>query len=259
MRGTSHSDRTARDHLQRCFVLHRRNFGNSSLILDVFSVAHGRQAVLAKGARQHRRGRPAGGEVLQPFRPLWLSWSGWGEVKTLIRYEAAGLAAELPGKVLYCGFYLNELVVRLVRRGDAHEDLFAFYASALTALASGEDVETVLRHFELRLLREIGYAVELEREAGSGRPVVPGSYYLYEQESGLRVADTGDEQKALAGEVLLNLAAGRPLNGPAAARAAKLLTRRLLMPYLGTRPLKSRELFRYSGLDREELTANGRK
>jgi len=242
-RSTSRVDQTARDHLQRCFVLHRRNFSNTSLILDVFSVAHGRQAVLAKGARQHRRGRPAGGEILQPFRPLWLSWSGRGEVKTLTRYEAAGSAAELSGQVLYCGFYLNELLVRLLRRGDAHEALFAFYAATLTALAVGEDVETVLRHFELRLLREIGYAVELDREAGSGRPVVPGRYYVYEQESGLRAARSGDGRHALSGEFLLSLTAGEFLSGPP-AKAAKLLTRRLLAPYLGTRPLKSRELFR---------------
>ncbi len=248
-------DRATRDHLQRCFVLHRRSFSNSSLILDVFSVAHGRQAVLAKGARQHRRGRPAGGEVLQPFRPLWLSWSGRGEVKTLIRYEAAGPPVALPGKVLYCGLYLNELLVRLVRRGDAHEVLFAFYASALTALAAGKGVEAVLRHFELQLLREIGYAVELDREAGSGRPVVPGSYYVYEQESGLRVAGAGDERQALSGEFLLNLAAGGPLKGPA-AKAAKLFTRRLLAPYLGPRPLKSRELFQYRGPDPDRPGTN---
>jgi len=241
--GSGGLDRTARDHLQRCFVLHRRDFSNTSLILDIFSVAHGRQAVLAKGARQNRRGRPAGGEILQPFRPLWLSWSGRGEVKTLVRCEAAGSAAELPGQILYCGFYLNELLVRLLRRGDAHEDLFAFYATALTALAAGEDVETVLRHFELRLLREIGYAVELDREAGSGRPVVAGRYYIYEQESGLRATGTENGQYALAGELLLSLAAGEPLSG-SAAKTAKLLTRRLLAPHLGSRPLHSRELFR---------------
>jgi len=241
--GLGYLDRTARDHLQRSFVLHRRNFSNTSLVLDIFSSAHGRLAVLAKGARRPRRGRPAGGEVLRPFRPLWLSWNGRGEVKTLVRYEAAGSVAELPGQVLYCGFYLNELLVRLLRRGDAHEDLFTFYAAALAALAAGEGVETVLRHFELRLLREIGYAVELDREAGNGRPVVPGHYYVYEQESGLRAAGSGEERYALAGELLLSLVAGEPLGGPA-AKAAKLLTRRLLTPYLGTRPLQSRELFR---------------
>lgn len=236
-------DKAARDHLQRCFVLHRRNFGNSSLILEVFSTAYGRQAVLAKGARQQRRGRPAGGELLQPFRPLWLSWSGRGEVKTLVRYEPVGPAAELPGKVLYCGFYLNELLVRLLRRGDPHEALFAFYSATLDALAAGEEIETALRGFELNLLREIGYAVVLDREAGSGRPVAPERYYVYEQESGLRAVGAEDGRRTLSGEFLLTLAAGEPLDG-SAAREAKWLTRRLLAPHLGERPLKSRELFR---------------
>jgi len=235
--------KAARDHLQRCFVLHRRNFGNSSLILEVFSAAYGRQAVLAKGARQRRRGRPAGGEILQAFRPLWLSWSGRGEVKTLVRYEPAGPTAELPGKVLYCGFYLNELLIRLVHRSDPHEALFAFYSAALDALAAGEDVETVLRGFELNLLREIGYTVVLDREAGSGRPVAAGRHYVYEPGAGLRAAGAAEGPQALSGELLLKLAAGGPLHG-AAAREAKRLTRRLLAPHLGARPLKSRELFR---------------
>ena len=236
-------DKVARDHLQRCFVLHRRNFGNSSLILEVFSGAHGRQAVLAKGAKQARRGRPAGGEVLQPFRPLWLSWSGRGEVKTLLRSEPAGSATDLKGRILYCGLYLNELLVRLLPRGDPHEALFAFYHAALTGIAAGEDVETVLRRFELRLLREIGYAVDLGRETGNGQPVSPRRYYVYERESGLRAAGEGEGQRVVSGATLLQLAADRSLSGPA-AREAKALTRLLLAPHLGERPLKSRELFR---------------
>jgi len=239
-------DKSARDHLQRCFVLHRRAFGNSSLILEVFSASHGRLAVLAKGAKQARRGHPAGGDVLQPFRPLWLSWSGRGEVKTLVRSEPAGSAAELSGKALYCGLYLNELLVRLMQRGDSHEALFAFYHAALAELAAEEDIETVLRYFELRLLREIGYAVVLDREADSGWPVSPQRCYVYEIESGLRTADPMDRQQVVSGETLLHLAAGEPLSGPL-AREAKVLTRRLLAPHLGERPLKSRELFRARG------------
>lgn len=239
-------DKAARDHLQRCFVLHRRNFGNSSLILELFADAHGRIAVLAKGAKQPRRGRTAGGEVLQPFRPLWLSWSGRGEVKTLLRYEPAGPALELTGKRLFCGFYLNELLVRLLGRGDPHEALFAFYYSALTSLSAGEDIESALRQFELRLLHEIGYAVVLDIEAASGRPVESGLRYVYEKESGLRVAGTSDSQRSVSGETLLRLATGRSLRGQM-TREARALMRRLLAPYLGDRPLKSRALFRRWG------------
>jgi DNA repair protein RecO (recombination protein O) len=236
-------DKAARDHLQRCFVLHRRDYGNSSLILELFSWAHGRLPVLAKGAKQARRGRAAGSEALQPFRPLWLSWSGRGEVKTLVRFEPAGPAVELEGKTLLCGFYVNELLIRLLGRGDPHEALFAFYHSALTSLAAGEDIQCALRQFELRLLHELGYSVVLDEEAAGGRPVRPGERYVYEQESGLRTAGVGDSTHAVSGETLLRLAAGRPLDG-SMAREAKALTRRLLAPYLGDRPLKSRELFR---------------
>jgi DNA repair protein RecO (recombination protein O) len=237
-------DKATRDHLQRCFVLHRREFGNSSLILDVFSAGHGRLAILAKGVRQPRRGRGAGAAVLQPFRPLLLSWSGKGEVKTLIRSEPAGADCGLAGSALFSGFYVNELMVRLLGRGDPHEDLFAFYHAALMSLASGADLETVLRRFELRLLHEIGYAVVLDEEAGNGRAVAAGRHYLYEHESGLREANARDaREQILSGETLLRLSAGEPLTG-AAAREARELTRRLLAPYLGGRPLKSRELFR---------------
>jgi len=231
-----------RDHLQHCFVLHRRHFGNSSLVLEVFSGSHGRQAVLAKGAKQTRGRRPAVGELLQPFRALWLSWTGRGEVKTLVRSEPAGPDAGLAGKVLYCGLYLNELLMRLLQRGDPHEALFAFYHLALTDLGTGKDVETVLRHFELRLLREIGYAVVLDREAASGRPVSRGQFYVYEQESGLRSAGA-DDGAAISGETLLELTAGGSLSRTA-ARDAKALNRQLLAPHLGTRPLKTRELFK---------------
>lgn len=235
-------DKAARDHLQRCFLLHRRDFGNSSLILEVFSGVHGRLAVLAKGAKRPRRGS-AGAEVLQPFRPLWLSWSGRGEVKTLIRSEPAGTAFELAGTPLFCGFYLNELLVRLLGRRDPHEDLFAFYHAALTSLAQGEELGCVLRQFELRLLYELGYSVALDLEAESGLPVVPYRRYVLEPESGLRQAGAGDTQPSVSGETLLCLAAGGPLPGPM-SREARALTRQLLAPYLGDRPLKSRELFR---------------
>jgi DNA repair protein RecO (recombination protein O) len=232
-------DRLARDHLQRCFVLHRRDYGNTSLILELFCEAQGRVVVIAKGAK---RGRPATSAILQPFLPLWMSWTGRGEVQTLVRSEAAGRAMNLSGMPLFCGFYLNELVVRLLQRGDPHEDLFAFYHAALLRLATDEDLETVLRQFELRLLDEIGYSPVLDRETVGGEPVRPGLRYRYEAGSGpRRLGET--EAGGVAGETLLGLAAGVPLAGRSVVEARDLL-RALLAPYLGPRPLKSRELFR---------------
>jgi DNA repair protein RecO (recombination protein O) len=235
-------DRQARDHLQRCFVLHRREFGNTSLIVEVFSPEHGRFAALAKGARRPRGGSAA---VLQPFQPLWLSWGGGGEVRTLLRSEAAGRPFALAGEALYCGLYLNELLVRLLGRGDPHADLFAFYHGALEALAGSGESEPVLRRFELQLLQELGYGPVLDREAGAGRALRPDASYAYREGQGL-VAAAGAAQPGICGQTLLSLAAGEDLT-PEQARELRGLMRQLLAPLLGPRPLKSRELFRRRG------------
>ncbi|MEA3274834.1 MAG: DNA repair protein RecO C-terminal domain-containing protein, partial [Pseudomonadota bacterium] len=134
--------------------------------------------------------------------------------------------------------------VRLLGRGDPHEDLFAFYHAALTELGEGVDPASVLRRFELRLLQEIGYAVALDREADGGRAVVAEGRYVYEPELGVRSAGVKDGGLTVSGETLLRLTAGEPLAG-AQAKEARELMRRLLAPYLGGRPLKSRELFRH--------------
>jgi len=231
-------DRTARDHLQHCFVLHRRDFSNTSLILEVFSAAYGRLPVLAKGAKRGKGAAP----TLQAFRPLWLSWSGGGEVKTLVRSEPAGRSFELAGDALFCGFYLNELLMRMLGRGDPNQHLFAFYHSALTDLATGANLERVLRQFELRLLQELGYAGSLDRDAG-GQPVSAGRRYYYLPDVGLREAGAEELGEGISGSALLALAAGDALTGES-AREARALMRRLLAPHLGERPLKSRELFR---------------
>ncbi len=231
---------SARDNLHRCFVLHRRDFGNTSLLIEVFSAEQGRLPAVAKGAK---RGRSNTAADLQPFRPLWLGWVGRGEVKTLIRAEPAGRAVGLAGTALYCGFYLNELLMRLVGRNDPHEALFAFYYAALMELGQGGSPDTALRQFELRLLREIGYGIALERDAVSGESVLPGRRYAYEPEAGLRGALQPADTFTVSGETLLRLAAGQELRG-AQAREARELLRRLLGPHLGGRPLKSRELFR---------------
>jgi DNA repair protein RecO (recombination protein O) len=235
----------ARDHLQRCFVLHRRDYGETSLIVELFCAAHGRVAVVARGAK---RGRPASAALLQPFVPLWASWAGRGEVQTLVRSEPAGLAIGLTGSALFCGLYLNELLTRLLRRGDPHEDLFVFYHAALTRLGREGGVETVLRQFELRLLDEIGYAPVLDRDADEGGPVLPDMRYRCEPGSGPRRLAPGEEG-GVSGGTLLGLARGNAVPG-ASAREARELMRSLLAPHLGPRPLKSRELFRRARSER---------
>jgi DNA repair protein RecO (recombination protein O) len=232
----------ARGSLFQAFVLHRRDYGNTSLLVDVFAIGRGRFPAIAKGARRPRHGTSA---LLQPFQPLWLDVVGRGEVLTLTRVEAAAPALGLQGRPLLCGFYLNELLVRLLGRDDPHDPLFAFYHAALIGLASGDDLETVLRQFEIRLLDELGYALGLDSEADGGAPVVPDRLYVLDTGHGVRQAgaDDADDAGVIAGATLLALARGDRL-APHQLREARVLLRRLLEPHLGGRPLKSRELFR---------------
>jgi DNA repair protein RecO (recombination protein O) len=169
--------------LKRGFVLHRRDYRNTSLLIELFTADEGRLACVAKGAKSAPRGRSALAALLQPFQPLWLGWVGRGEVKTLTRAEAAAPSIALVAERLYCGFYLNELLIRLLDRQDPHEALFVFYQQALADLAS-EPLDAVLRRFELRLLEELGYALDL-RSDSQGKPIEPVHDYRYTSDQGL--------------------------------------------------------------------------
>jgi DNA repair protein RecO (recombination protein O) len=226
--------------LFQAFVLHRRDYGDSSLLVDVLASGLGRFPAIAKGAR---RGRSPSSALLQPFQPLWLGAVGRGEVRTLTRIEAAGRPLELAGRALPCGLYLNELLVRLLTRHDPHDALFAFYHAALSDIGSGADLDGALRQFELRLLGELGYAPPLDREADRGCPVDPARAYILEPGQPLRRAGEGEAETPVSGATLLALARGAPLDS-IQRREARTLLRRLLEPHLGAKPLKSRELFR---------------
>ncbi len=226
--------------LFHAFVLHRRDYGNTSLLLEVFGCGEGRFPALAKGARRPRN--PAGA-LLQPFQPLWLAAVGRGEVRTLTRIEGAGQPLPLQGRPLLCGFYVNELLLRLLGRNDPHDRLFAFYQDTLRRLGEPAELETWLRQFELRLLEELGYAVTLDREAEGREPVRPDGFYLFEAERGVRRASGSQSGQVVSGATLLALVQGTPL-GPAQAREARRLLRQVLAPYLGEGALESRELYR---------------
>ena len=148
--------------------------GKPVLLLEIFSEAHGRVGLVARGVRS-AKSRQRGD--LQPFRPLRLSWSGRGELGTLTGVEADGVAPPLQGPGLYSAFYVNELLVRLLARQDPHPPLYALYRDSLERLARCTDIEPVLRIFEKRLLEEIGYGLLLDCEvehgdAGAPRPVL---------------------------------------------------------------------------------------
>lgn len=232
---------TSRVQLEPGYVLHLRPYRESSALLEVLTRGHGRLGLVARGVRSPKS-RQRG--ELQPFRPLKLSWSARAELGTLTGVEADGMAPALRGAALYSGFYLNELLVRLLARQDPHPELYALYESSLQRLAAEPQVEPVLRRFEKRLLEEIGYGLSLDSEARYGEPVEPQRYYDYHLESGpVAVTDRDAPGFIFQGASLLALAY-EELTTPEVLHDAKRLMRAALNLYLGDKPLKSRELFK---------------
>jgi DNA repair protein RecO (recombination protein O) len=186
------------------YVLHTYPYKETSLIVEAFTRRFGRVALLARGAR---RPRSAMRGVLLSFHPLRLSWSGSADLANLVGVEWAGGIPLLGGRGLMCGFYVNELLLRLLPRDDPHESLFDVYAGALAGLAS-QDVSAVLRDFEKRLLAELGYAPLLETDAAS-RPIDPERAYSYEPDRGPVLANGSHaDQLTVSGRTLLDVAAG---------------------------------------------------
>ncbi len=234
-------------------MLHTYPYRETSLILQVWAERHGRFGLVAKGAR---RPKSASRSLLVPFQPLSLTWFGRGELKTLKTAEPDGPALPLAGAALLAAFYLNELLLKLTHRDDPHEGLFAAYheaISALRALSRGrakpaaDVVEPVLRRFEVKLLRELGFALELAREADTNAPIVAEREYLYVVERGAIPAFEGQEPRAnavkLRGLTLQHLERGE-LSDPVTATQAKQLMRLIIHHVLNGAELATRNLAR---------------
>jgi DNA repair protein RecO (recombination protein O) len=253
--------------MDRAYVLHSYPYRETSLILQVWTEKHGRMGLVAKGARRPKSPSRA---VLVPFQPLALTWFGRGELRTLKAAEPSAPATPLGGQALLSAFYLNELLLKLTQRDDPHEGLFDAYDAAIAQLrersrktgdaapgnpgvsepaaANGfSPIEPVLRRFELKLLQELGYAVELTREAASHEPIRAERDYWYVVERGPVAAGAAGEPPAngvrLRGQTLIDLAHGR-FEDPATAAQSKQLMRLLIHHSLNGQELATRALVR---------------
>lgn len=173
------------------FVLHRYDWSETSLILEVFTRHHGRIALVAKGAKRPSSSfRP----VLLPLQPLQLSFGGEAEIRTLKSAEWMGGHVMPTGESLLSGYYLNELLLQLLARDDPHPVLFDVYANVVRVLASGHDevLEAALRTFELLLLREIGLLPRLDHQTLTLAPLAADARYTLVPEGGLRACSEAD-------------------------------------------------------------------
>ena len=271
--------------LQAAYVLHYTPFRDTSFIVDFFTLEQGRIGLVARGARSAKSRTRA---LYQPFRPVLVTWiAGKGDLHTLTGIEESGPALDMSNSALACGYYINELVLRLVGKSQAMPELFAHYALALANLSAvsgiggaggggagsgagsgvagsgvSEDIETILRSFELQLLSALGLLPDFTRLADGGK-VDRDQSYRYFPENALTILDvsgqtdlksgmttpdthpdgvTPDKGIKVSGATLHALALLDFSNSTTLAEA-KPLMRHVLRTHLGDRPLRSREMF----------------
>jgi DNA repair protein RecO (recombination protein O) len=232
------------------FVLHRYDWSESSLILEVLTRSFGRVALVAKGAKRPSSNfRP----VLLPLQRLAVAFGGDAEIRTLKSAEWAGGQVMPTGDALLSGYYLNELVLRLLARDDPHPRLFDAYASAVQVLASehGEALQPALRAFELLLLREVGVLPTLDAQTATLAPIEPDARYSLVPEGGLVESGDDEERPALSGAQWLALQQAMDDAAPfsatlhataAALQGLKPQLRALLNYHCGVGTLRTRQL-----------------
>ena len=257
---------------EAAFVLHSYPYKETSLIVDALTRHHGRVSLVARGAK---RPRSALRGVLLAFSPLTISWvqarsraatnalasaHGGSDLRTLTRAEWIGGLRPLRGDALMAGFYLNELIQKLLARDDPHEAVFDAYHDALAALADDGPVAPVLRHFEGVLLREAGYALRLVQTA-SGESVEATAFYRYVPEQGpIRVESADarsrvdDDDATVLGRTLLDIEAD-DFSDPVTLAQAKTLMRFLLHHHMPGQVLHTRRMM----LDLQSLEEGTRR
>lgn len=232
---------------QPAYVLHRRPYRETSLLVDVFALESGRMTLVARGANSARSPLKA---QLQPFQPLLLDWQGRGDLKTLTQTEIRPGPVLAKTEALYSGLYINELLQRLLPVADPQPELFAAYIETLSQLAATTDLEPVLRRFEAAFAEAMGLSFDWAQATDTGEAVAAERFYGYDPEQGIVSEDAaGVRLRQLPGEVLLALADG-DLASPASRRVAKRVMRTLIDHLLQGRALNSRALFSQGRGDR---------
>ena len=227
--------------LEPGFVLHQRPYRNTSQLIDFLTKNYGVITLVAQGSRRLQAGQRA---VLQPFSSLYLSWVRRGELGRLTHAEVKPPTIVLSGESLFAGFYLNELLLRLMGRGDPNPPVYLCYSLCLSDLSNLLDTSRALRLFELRFLAGLGYGLELEQDIETGELICPGGRYRFKPEHGISLEKASvNGPDIFTGRDLISLREER-LDDEESVKAAKRLLKRVLRVYLGERPLSTRSVLK---------------
>ena len=221
------------------FVLHSRPFKESSLILDLFTLEHGRCSVLARGVRGAKKSPKRA--LLQPFQPLSISWVGRSDLKTLKQVEPSAGSLSLVGIPSLSGLYMNELLLKLLIQWDPHPDIFDIYSDCLNRLAEKEIPSIVLREFELELIDELGYGIDWLHDV-HGESIEAELTYGFVPEQGFMLLTEApkDVQKAQGSHILS--VGDRNWKQKGSLALARKVCRSIIDPLVGYKELNSRKL-----------------
>ena len=225
------------------FILHTIPYRETSLLVDIFTLNHGRLRCVAKGFRKPNKKGIA--KTLFPYTEHHFQWQGRGELKTLTQADPIQAPVFLKQESLFVGLYINELLYKLLHQNDPHQSLYEFYRQLMTQQSTSEIQQPGLRRFEMLLLEELGYGLVLDAEAETGQAVSSEHLYYYIPDQGLKLIQdqTADNLHAFSGADIMALCQGQ-LEQQSVLRAAKKLTRQVIDFYLDGKELNSRELYR---------------
>ncbi|MDO8329368.1 MAG: DNA repair protein RecO C-terminal domain-containing protein [Fluviicoccus sp.] len=214
---------TAGGEFCHAFLLHTRPYKERSRLVDLWTLEQGRVSAVGRAS-------------VPLFQPCLVRWRGRSTLKTMTHCEQAGLPLSLHGEALFAGFYLNELLVRLLPPDEAHPTLFANYSGLLGTLGVRATLEPGLREFEKQLLAAMGYGITFDQD-DDGHPLQAGQYYRFEPGTGMVACAEGWTADILQAIAVADYARDET------RMAARQIMRRALAEHLGDKPLKSRELW----------------
>jgi DNA repair protein RecO (recombination protein O) len=232
---------------QSAWILHHRPFSNSSMILEIITFKHGRISLIAKGSRSAKskfRG------LLRPFMPLNISWFARTNLGTLTEAEIQDAPISLAGDALISGYYMNELLLKLLHKDDPQLDVFSLYSETIKKLSLTNQIAPLLRQFEIKLLELIGYALNLIEVVDSQIAINSSSYYEYKPDMGLFMVENKQGAMTFLGSQLQSIQK-QNFECEDTLRCANRLLKNIISYQLGGKKLMTRKVI-------EEMKRNGK-